>query len=234
MIAFNNSDVVNRLVQRFGTADWSKWGLNQWSFYDYVRYNPAGVTSIPFFSVNVGGTDSVSGLSKTFEETNATQSRMLGQDLILTSIRTHIWLLPKNRQPSAIQALPSWCYDDSAPTISALVDLSNQGILEIKLGQKLYVQVGQPFLYMPFCKGIDIDQHAASGAQPSIWMQQSTSPVDKWIQEPEQWIESQQILDVAINFTNGTSPSLPSIGEGVNPSVAIGVWLDGYLVRPMQ
>ena len=65
-------------------------------------------------------------------------------------------------------------------------------------------------------------------------MQQSTSPVDKWIQEPEQWIESQQILDVAINFTNGTSPSLPSIGEGVNPSVAIGVWLDGYLVRPMQ
>src|SRR5262245_64151385 len=96
----NNVELLRTLQDRIGSADWKKWGINRWMYYDYIRYPSAGTNQLPFFVVPNGGTDANSGLQKNGEQTNVQKSRTFGQVFyVIQQIRTHIHVLPKNRQP---------------------------------------------------------------------------------------------------------------------------------------
>ena len=234
----NNLEIVQYLQERFGSADWSRWSMHRWSFYDYVRLTNAGTSQLTFFVNPRGATDPVSGSAKTDEQTNMEKSRAFGQVYyIIRQIRTHIHPLSKNRQPAAISALTGLLTESTGwhAANPELVQLSKQGVLRLDIGQKGYFELEQPFLNAPPGFGVDITQHAANGTATAIssWYQQSPWAADVYGIDPEQLIEPEQTFDCRIEFPNGNTPTIPQIASA-DPNIDVGVLLDGFILRPAQ
>lgn len=237
----NETDVLQMLQSRIGSADWSQWQMQRWCFYDYIRYPTAGTTQLTFFANALGATDPVSNLGKTAEQTNVSKSRSFGQVyFIIQQIRSHIHFLPKARQVSGISSDADLLFNALNPMWNAINNLSGQGVLTIKIGQKEYFDVEQPFRFCPPGFGIELYKHASSyvqadsDAQQSWWWQQSPDPKDVYSMTPPQMIEPEQTIEVTIDFPNGVSPALTSLVNSVNPAVDIGLIFDGYIARPVQ
>lgn len=232
-------ELIRQLQKRIGSANWANWQMSRWCFYDYVRYTAAGVSQLDFFAVSLGQTDPVSTLAKTLEQTNITKTRSFGQVyFILQQIRTHIHLLPKQRQHADWIADTNVTLREARGYYVAMYDILNQGVLNIKIGQKDYFDIPQPFRLCPPGFGIDMQQLAVAGgvagSADNIWWQQSENPKDVYNVTPPQMIEPEQTIEVKINFDNANSPSIASSVLSVDPRVDIGVIFEGYIVRPTQ
>lgn len=226
--------VLNLLQSRIGSADWSRWQMQRWSYYDYIRYPLAGATQLTFFSNALGSTDANSGLSKTLEQTNVPKSRTFGQVyFVIAQIRTDIHVLPFKRQVSAITTDADVLFSTYKGLHKLLMDLNGQGVLNLKIGQKDYFDVNKPFQFCPPGFGPKIDNWAAS-VDNCYKFQQSTCPSDVFQITPPQMIEPEQTFELTIDFPNGTSPNLSSSVNSANPAVDIGVIFDGYVARPVQ
>lgn len=234
-----SEQVLKFLQDNYGTKLPGQFQIQRYQFYDYARYPVAGTTSLRLFSVPLGGTDPVSGLSKTQEQTNLKRTGELEYPFVITNIRTHIHLLPKKRQAGAIVALPRYIAADIQPVMNSLYNLSGQGVLNISFGQKKYFDIQQQFRTAPPGFGIDILAIPASAAAgpafpPSnLFVQQSQDNRDIWQVDPVLLVEKTQTLDIAIDFPNGTSTVIPQVA-GANVAVDIGVWFDGYAIQPNQ
>lgn len=233
-----SQEIVAQLAAQYGSFDPTRQQLFRKSYYDYVRYNPAGVTSITFFSVPLGGTDPVSLLTKTAEQTNLSRSSQFENvSFIIYQMRAHIFLLPKNRQPSGISSQSYLINSGWAGVQAALVDLADQGLFVMKIGQKDYFNVDCPFRRMPPGFGVEIggipSATAASGTPVNYWMQQSARQQDVYTLTPPQMIENQQTFTVAITFPRQASPAIPQVNSA-NSAVDIGVIFDGYVIQPVQ
>jgi len=245
------SNVICALQKRFGSQQMNHWDIQKWSFYDYVRYPAGGTTELNFFAIAQGGIDPVSSLSKTLEQTNCPKTRSFGNVVfVLEQIRTCLHILPKQRQPAGIVANNVMFTSDGYSALdNTLVSLAGNGVLYIKIGQKDYFDVAQPFIKCPPAMGVNIIQHAASkqaGAAAevgirSIKFQQSTKRENIYKLTPKQVIEPEQTFEVKIQFNAGTSPALPFLLQtvvnnptGIQPFVDIGMYFDGYIARNVQ
>jgi hypothetical protein len=229
---------ITGLERKVGSADWSRWTQNRWMFYDYVRLNPAGTDSINFFNQPLGSNDPVSNTAKSLEQTNLTEVRSFGRvNYIIKSIRTHIRIAPKSRQPAGISGDADFLASGAAnPLAYAMEQLAHQGTLLVTLGQKEYMDIPQPFIACPPAAGLEIDQIPANGvAIMTSWFQQSNCSGGLYMVKPEQLIEAGQTIQCNIAFENGNTPVLTNlIGGATTPVVEIGLILDGYILRPVQ
>lgn len=228
-------DILKMLQAKVGSADWSKWQIHRWHFYDYVRYPNAGTNQLIFFANALGSTDPNSLLQKSLEETNIPKTRSFGQVyFIIQEIRTHISILPKGRQHATIVALTTWIGNNALTLSRTLERLSHQGVLQVKIGQKDYFDIERPFQNAPPGFGPTIIQHASMAATaPNIWFKQSSFKRDVWAVSPPQMVEPEQTVEVTIDFPNANSPAIAQI-SGVDPRVDIGVIFDGYIARAAQ
>lgn len=237
----NSQAILARLQAQYGSQDMSNMTINRWQYWDYARYPNAGTNQMRFFSVPLGGVDPISTLQKTYEQTNMPRAGTFGSiTYIITQIRTHLFVLPKVRQPAAIADETNLLYGGTnsyVPLMNSLLDMSNQGVLGVKIGQKEYFDLDQPFRLAPFGAGVQIQQISSSGggafAPIGAWTQQSTNQCDIYTLAPPQLIEREQTFEVVIDFPNANSPALATI-DGANPAVDIGVWFDGYIIQPVQ
>lgn len=232
----NNTAIIQALQQKFGSADWSKWSMHRWPYWDYARLTVAGINAMSFFVNPRGSTDPVSGLQKTKEQTNMEKSRTFGQVYyVITRISTHIHVLPLNRQAAGIIADDDCLYSADGMVLIApeLRQLEGMGVLEMEILSKKYAEINQPFLNCPPCMGVEIKQHAAFGLTESAWYQQSNVCQDAKGFTPPQLIEPDQTFDLRINFPNGNTPAIPQV-ESANVAIDIGMILDGYILRPAQ
>lgn len=235
----NDQLILGVLTQKLGSADWSKWQIQRWSFYDYVRYPSAGTAQLSFFSNAIGATDPVSGLAKTMEQTNMQKPRTFGQQyFIIRQIRTHLNLAPKSRQTSTTAALTDFSYEQSAAA-SVLARLAGLGVLTCKIGQKEYFDIEQPFKFCPPGFGLgSVTPFAArvstAGQYSNMFVQQSNDIKDIYSLTPPQLIEPEQTFELAIDFPYANSPAVTNI-YGSEPAVLdVGVIFDGYIARPVQ
>ena len=245
------SAVICALQRKYGSQKMNSWDIQKWSFYDYVRYPAAGTTELNFFAIAQGGVDPVSGLTKTLEQTNCPKTRSFGNVVfVLEQIRTILAPLPKQRQPAGIIANNVIFTSDGYSALdNMLVSLAQAGVLDIKIGQKDYFDVSQPFLKCPPAMGVNIIQHAANkqaGAAAevgirSVKFQQSTQRNNIYTLTPKQVIEPEQTFEVKIQFPAGASPAVPFILQsvvnaptGVQPYLDIGIYFDGYIARNIQ
>lgn len=233
-----SQQIVAQLAAQYGSFDPTRQQLLRKTYYDYVRYSPAGVSSLTLFTVPLGGTDPVSLLTKTAEQTNLSRSAQFENvSFIIYQIRTHIFLLPKNRQPSAISSQVYLVNGGWAAVQAALVDLADQGEFLMKIGQKDYFTVDCPFRRMPPGFGVEIggipSATAASGTPVNFWMQQSARQQDIYTLTPPQMIENQQTFTVNVAFPRASSPAIPQVNSA-NSAVDIGVLFDGYVIEPVQ
>lgn len=236
--ASNSNDVISRLEKTVGSADWSRWTRNRYSYYDYVQYPVAGATQLQFFQVPTGSVDpNNTTIVKTLEQTNMNEARSFGRvNYIIRQIRTHIRLVPLGRQLSGISGLTHALFTQFTPVYNTIRNLLPQGTLVINIGQKEYWDINQPFITAPPGFSIELDQHSSNETVSSVGdmiTQQSGKPTDVYQVKPEQLIEAGQTFNVQINFDNATSPVLAQVNSA-NMQIEVGVIFDGYILRPVQ
>lgn len=245
-----DATILDALQAKFGTSDFSRFQIIRSPWYDTVRYAPAGTTQIQFFTVPQGGTDPVSGLAKTAEDTNVVQQGSFGQTyFLLTQIRTHAYLVPKNRQANAAvsgdsSAVTHGLSHQATDYFGQYQTLLTRGVLQIAFGQKEYFTINQPLLNAPPGFGVDIQivpqaSIAADAIRGGPWLAQDWHVNNVYQASPLQLIEPQIQIAAAINYPAGTSPAftntfLTTAGAQSTPSVNIMLILDGYQIRPQQ
>lgn len=230
----NSVEILQQIQSKIGSANWSDWGIYRWQWYDYVRYPGAGLNEVLFFVNPLGATDPNSGLQKTLEQTNSPKARSFGQTFyIITQIRTHVHLLPKLRQPSALANDANLLYTTIEGMWDAYVDLLGAGVLQIKIGQKDYFEEEKPFRRLPPGFGPAIYNHASLATDCS-WHQQSRKQDDVFAITPAQMIEPEQTIDCSVQFPEGIPAVFTNLVNSATPSIDIGLIFDGYIVRPAQ
>ena len=230
-------NALAQFEQQIGSADWSRWSKNRYCFYDYAQYPPAGTTEMQFFTVPYGALDPVTSTVKTLEQTNMNESRSFGRvNYLICEIRTHIRIVPKPRQVTAINSLTAAIYKDYTALNNVLEDLAHMGTLIIYIGSKEYFDINQPFISAPPGFGPQIEHHAANtgGATQAFWFQQSPCHRDIYRIKPEQLVEAGQTFVTKITFDNAASPAITNLVNGATPKVEIGIIFDGYILRPIQ
>lgn len=232
---------IDQLQQTAGSADWSRWTQNRWSFYDYVQLNPLGDTQLQFFNAPLGSNDpNINTIVKTYEQTNLNEVRSFGRlNFLLKQIRTHIRILPKVRQVGGIAALASSVYNDYTALSNYLLAFAQTGVLLITIGQKEYFDIPQPFITAPPGFGLDIYRNAgntAANASAATWFQHAAKAENIYSVSPEQLIEAGQTFNVKIAFDNANYPALTNLMTGgtLTPKVEVGVIFDGFVLRPVQ
>jgi hypothetical protein len=230
---------LGNLQNTVGSADWSRWTNNRFCFYDYVEYPPAGATEIQFFTQPLGSIDTyVTTIQKTLEQCNFPESRSFGRvGFRVRQIRTHIRVLPKNRQAAGISDQTTTITSLYTPLMNMLANLVHQGVLLINIGQKEFWDLPQPFITCPPGFGNTILSHGSdttnSGSQ-GMWFQQDPYPCAVYNVNPEQLIEAGQTFSARITFDNATSPALTTLVNSTTPKVEIGLIFEGYVLRPVQ
>lgn len=227
------------LQATYGSVDFSRWQDFRWQFWDYPRYLPAGVTSQAFFTVGQGGTDPVSAVAKTQEETNLTAANQFGQVFyVVQQIRCHALILPKSRQPANINDDADLLWTTISNMMSKWLEILRRGVLNWSIQNKVFLQLDQPFLTCPPGFGVRIQCHGASYLSGftdfSIWVQQSPRMSDVYDLNPPQVIEPNQVFTLTIDYPDGTSPVLTTLVNSTSPATALGVIFDGSIVRPMS
>jgi hypothetical protein len=251
-----DNNLISSLVSRFGSAVWDQYQVVRWMFYDYVRVPTGGTSQLQFFRVPAGALDpNVTGAQKTTEQTNVPKSTSFGQNYFaLSAIRTHVNLLPKNRQSAAIagstRAVNRGYSGIAAGTMQTVYNFLNQGTLEIGFGDKQYLTLERPFTNVPPGAGVEISNIAgnypaadvATGPNKytALWVQQSIDPRNIFVVSPTLVIEPEQTINVAINFYGANSSAFTNtfIVDDTptysTPNIEVGMVFDGYLIRPRQ
>lgn len=231
--------ILANLASAVGSANWSQYTQNRYTFFDYVDYPTAGTTEIQFFSQPRGSIDTYNSLKvKTLEQTNAPESRAFGRTpFLINNIRTHIRPKTKDRQPAGVSQTDT-IVNRYVLFMNALNNLARQGTLLIDIGSKNYFDINQPFITAPPGFGPLIYQFGSatgnSGSQ-GLWFQQCPDPAAIYTVDPPQLVEAGQTFDARIVFDNGASPALTNLVNGnATPQVEIGLIFDGYIYRAMQ
>lgn len=235
----NDQLILSVLTNKLGSADWSKWQIQRWTYFDYVRYPAAGTNSLSFFANAIGSTDPVSTLAKTMEQTNLQKPRTFGQQYyIIRQIRTHLNVAPKARQTGTTAATTDYSYSQRLMA-RALAQLAGLGVFQMKIGQKDYFDIEQPFKFCPPGFGLGevrlpVASDGTAGEYDNAFVQQSNDVRDIYALTPPQLIEPEQTFEVTIDFPYANSPALTNIFGSESAVLDVGVIFDGYIARPAQ
>lgn len=229
---------LQALERQYGTEDRSRFRVRRWCHWDWVRYPVAGTTQLSFFTNPQGSVDPVSSLTKTREQTNLNKANEFDEAFVFVQCRTHIHLLPKKRQASAIQAIDDFYAGAANGVNDALTELAQQGVLSISFGDKRYYDISQPFLRAPAGFGPDVETipvlaAANDAATNNRMFFNDNDPSDAYQIDPITVIERGQTMSVRLDFPNGTSPTIPQV-ESADVAVNVGVLFYGFKVEPVQ
>lgn len=247
--------ILDQLQRRFGSSDFSRYQVVRSQKYDFIRCPVSGTSNqLSFFSNPIGAADPVATTSKTLEQTNLVKTASFGQEYFaLTQIRTYAGFLPKFRQPAPVGGTGATQnnviyqgYTSLANSaMERLNDLMHRGILQVKLAQKLYYQIQQPFLTAPAGFGIDINSAGASkvfaaAIRDNYFIRSDNRSTSVYNVDPVQIIEPEIQIEVTIDFPDGNIPAFNATAvqddatTTFTPNVEIGVIFDGYTIRPSQ
>jgi len=209
-------------------------------FWDECRYLPAGLTTLSFFQVPVGGIDANSSLAKSMEQTNVNTAGTLGNSYyVINQIRTLAYLLPFGRQHATIQADANVIFTTWTNAMDKLLELHRRGVLTLSKSFKEELQIQAPFVRAPAGFGVDIDQHsssivvaAAEWTKAACWVTNDNDEENVWNQTPPQILEPNQQFQLRIDWPDGAGPVFTTLVDGVSPAVNLQVIFDGYLVSP--
>lgn len=236
----NSIQVMNQLQSQFGTSDWSKWNIYAQPFYDAVVYPGAGTTSLDFFALPAGATDSNGSFSKTAEDTNCTVPRQLGQNyLICTAIRCGVFFRAKSRQPNAIATDANLIYRTMDDCMNKYLELFNRGTLQINIDSKSYLTLDRPFIRAPYGAGLNLRNFASAGTSaPAVksvrWIQNNPDEASVYVNTPPWFIAPNQIINASIQWNDGTGPVFTNLVDSATPSIQLRLMLDGFMVRASQ
>jgi len=237
---------LSLLQQRFGSADFNKWQVSRWKFYDYVELAAAGSNQISFFNNPLGSLDPVSGLAKTYEQTNLQKPASFGQVYyIINTVSFDCRLLAKSRQRVAnVNGDANFCANSGNFMRDWYANFVNLGVAQFKVLAKDYFTLVQPFISAPAGFGLfDVrypKMYEASSHRGNIAPLADASSNNVHQLAPQQMIEPESTFSLTIDYTLANYPALTNeywattAGATATPNVEVGVIFDGYIARPVQ
>lgn len=231
--------LISKLQEKFGTGVLDSWRIYRYPMYDYAAYPAAGTTQLRVMSIPIGGTDPVSAIAKTLEDTNFKQSGQIdGQTFFaLKSIRTHLNIQPLSRQPSAIPDDVDSLYTTFPGMMSKWAEMGRRAVLNVKFGQTLWYTIERPFVECPAGFGLDFAQYGGNdtaGAAQRFWTNYPGNAEDIWSTSDPVIIEPSQTIECTFDWPDGTSPVFTNLVSGASPVINIGLIFDGYIIRTAQ
>jgi len=239
---------LEAMQQRYGTANWQVYKPWRQPLYDYCWYPTTAALTLPiqFFSVPRGNADPNAPTTalgrKTEEDTNLETSMQMASNILwISAIRCHVRIMPKARQNATVAALASYIYRSAVGGQDELAKLFNFGYLSIKFNQKLFVEIERPFVTAPAAFGVNMRQFASGGdgagspaAINACWQQSNPDIGSLWDCEPGIWIDPGQQIDAQFSFPDADAPNFATVVGGQPWYIQVGLWLDGYQIRPVQ
>lgn len=230
-----SAQVLQELQRRVGSADFNKWQVHRWSYYDYVRYPSAGTTELSFFTNVAGTVDPNSSLAKTLEQTNCPKSSSFGQVyFFLQEIRCHAFILPKARQVSGISTDADYYGGVQVGLQPKYNELLRKGVLTMSIGQKDYFDIERPFIVAPPGFGVNISNIASKAIVQNLMVTQNPSAQNVYGIVPQQMIEPDQNFTVKMLWDTTSPVFTNTVSGSLTPAIDIGVIFDGYVARPAQ
>lgn len=232
--------IISALQQRFGTGVLTDWRINRQPMYDRAAYPAAGTQNLRLMSVPLGAADPVSGLAKTYEQTNFKQSGQIdGQTFYaMRSVRTYLILNPLSRQPAAIRDDADGLYTTFPDMMSKFAEMYRRGVLTISFGETLWYQHERPFVELPAGFGLKFQQYAGTvtGVPPAqrMWTNAPARALDVWSSSDPVIIEPTQTISCSFDWPDGLSPVFTNLVSGASPAFTVGLEFDGYLIRTAQ
>ena len=237
--SFSDSQTaLNYLQSKYGSANYNSWQSLRKEWWSFVPYLEAGASVYTFFG------DAVGQNAKTKQDTNLPKSGSLGQNhFLLKSLRCDI-------QIADLKLQTAYATDASQLYSDILNGFVHAGVLELVIGDRIFVQIPKPFMYAPpadgRCKvhGAGVTSITLNEAAPNTlnayisvfpFATLNRRQNSAYIVDPNILIEAEQHFEVRTRFDSG---AVPVIGTGVtddatNP-LKIGVMLDGITFRPVQ
>jgi hypothetical protein len=221
-----SQEIVQKIQRRYGTMALGQLQAQRKQFYSYVPYPVAGISQLNFFGQAVGNN------GVTLEETNMPVQGSFGtSSFIVKGICLKYKIL--NANLAAFNGT-----DATTLATEILGGLFQAGIFELNINAKNYSQVSAPFMQMPPADG-RIRAHAAGLAaandtvEPDVTL--SSRSENKFICDPEIFIEAQQNFSCSISYPSGAIPvRATSIINDTTNKLYVGVVLDGVEIRPVQ
>jgi hypothetical protein len=241
----NDQSVLGLLSQQIGSADWSKWQIQRWQYFDFVAVPWAAATtaSLSFFTNPLGSQDPNGAFVKTMEQTNLVKPSTFGQVyFIIQQIRCVLKPLVKCRQLSGPAAYTDFSFDQLIVT-EKLTQAFGTGVLNLQIGQKAYFDLVQPWRNAP--PGYGLGTHTVvvpfsrlANVSGNAFVEQSNNLSDVYALTPPQLIEPEQTFTCTIDFADlGLDFSSGYNNDGSTKAhckVESGVIFDGYQARPVQ
>lgn len=236
-VSFPSAAAAYNAIRASGTADYNSWQYMRRKWYYAQDYPEAGQSELVFFSNPAG----VGGL--TTMDTNIPVSNGFGnQYVIIKSIEFGLYIPVWN--------IHDWAGTDASTLVSdVLLGLTQGGVAQLSIGNRLYAQTPMPLLYMPdgcgspqvYTRGLDT-LTLTEGTPNTLLTTISAAPYaecvgfkNKYWFDPYIGLIPRESFNLAINFPTGL---IPVIGTGVtddttNP-LQIVARLDTITFRALQ
>lgn len=235
--AFPSAAAAYNAIRASGTADYNSWQYMRRKWCYRQSYPEAGAAQMVFFSNPAG----VGGLS-TFD-TNIPVSNGFGnQYVIIKSIEFNIDIKTWD--------LAAWAGTDASTLVSdVLLGLTQGGVCQLSIGNRLYAQTPMPLLYMPpgdgeaqvYTRGLDT-LTLTEGTPNTLETTRSAAPYaecvgykNKYWLDPYIGLIPREAFNLTIDFPTGL---IPVIGTDITDDTAnplkIVARLDTITFRALQ
>jgi hypothetical protein len=239
-VTFSNSNQALAYLQRAYGSQTGQLQAVRKQFWSNVAYPEAGAVEFNFFGSAIGGT------GQTRRLTNMPKQNSFGnQHFLLKAIRCDFYI--------TVWDLQAWAFAD-ADTTTLYSDIINgfvqNGVLEMEINARKYMQVPNPFLYCPpaftqeevFSAGIDsltlseaTPNTLNNYLSPAPYATLNPNPRSLYLVDPNILIEAEQNFSVTIDYPSGAILVIgTAVTDDTSAPLYIEVILDGVTFRPVQ
>lgn len=233
----DSQSALSYLQSKYGSANYKSWQSLRKEWWSYNNYPTAGIPVINFFGDSIGQ----NGITR--QLTNMPKSGSFGQNHFLLKAIRCSYFIANNLEDN-----PTFAADADVLYSDKINGIFQAGVLEVLIGDRIFVQLPKPFLYAPPADGAPEHYGAGlreitAGTPPAITSETTTVPHAElagyrdtaYMVDPNILIEAEQHFEVRLKYDSG---ALATIATGVvddtdNP-LYVGVVFDGIVFRPVQ
>lgn len=222
----NTEEAIIDMQRRFGTARWSSYSYQNWTYYSYVDYLSAGQNSLQFFQNTPSG-------AFTKQDTNMQTAGQFDGGYFFLVAAMRLDVLPLNR--ADVTAFAGEDADSFASDL--LAGFCQAGVLKWNINQTNYLTLPVPFLLAPPAAGQqDYQNRGFVGATPTItappWASLNDRREGIRVIDPQVLLEPSQSFQVSLEYQRGVIPVIATDVIATD-TLRVGCKLDGIVFRPV-
>lgn len=233
----DSQSALSYLQSKYGSANYRSWQSLRKEWWSYVNYPTAGASVFNFFGDSIGQ----NGITR--QMTNMPKSGSFGQNhFLLKAIRLSYYI------ENNLEDGPTFAADADVLYSDKINGIFQAGVLEVLIGDRVFIQLPKPFLYAPPSDGAPEHYGAGltdftAGSPPAITSLSTNVPHAElggyrdsaYMVDPNILIEAEQHFEVRLKYDTGALAIIATdvVNDSTN-KLHVGVVFDGIVFRPVQ